>query len=319
MYIKYYLYKLILVAMLIAGSLWSFGFTEDIEGFGGVGMEISKIEDYIQVHGILPDTPAARSGLKPGDRITQINGEPVASMDMNEAVSKIRGKAGTQVNLDVKRSTDNGDMEELNVSVNREFILQPQLQVNTTLANPTTLTRPDKPVKPLVVYPTLYFIPLTNRILPGSIFPLTLYLNNPQGIPCDEINLWVKYDPEAVKFISGPADTHIQLEDKLLKNWILIQDKSVDSTGDFILKMKSRNNSGYLSGALGTLYFQATGKIPVSRIGFEFPAPDKPGGTCFTLRGKDILGTQNDPTDGTIGASIRILHKAYNSSLNHSE
>ncbi len=73
--------------------------------FGGLGITISlRGEDRrITVIATLPDTPAARAGLKPGDRILQIEDEPTINMSLDEAVDKLRGPVRTPVTILVER------------------------------------------------------------------------------------------------------------------------------------------------------------------------------------------------------------------------
>lgn len=51
----------------------------------------------------IDDTPAAKAGIKAGDYITNINGETVVGMSLNDAVSKMRGKIGEKVKLSIRR------------------------------------------------------------------------------------------------------------------------------------------------------------------------------------------------------------------------
>jgi len=78
---------------------------EDSQGeFGGLGIEIQKIGDYPRIMSYpLPDTPAERLRLRAGDEIVEIDGESTKGMDINEVVSKLRGKIGTKVTIRVKR------------------------------------------------------------------------------------------------------------------------------------------------------------------------------------------------------------------------
>src|SRR5215469_16259923 len=45
--------------------------------FGGLGIEVSMENGLIKVVSPIDDTPAARAGLKPGDLITHLDGNPV--------------------------------------------------------------------------------------------------------------------------------------------------------------------------------------------------------------------------------------------------
>src|SRR5437867_9652562 len=48
-------------------------------------------------------SPAEKVGLRVGDVISQVNGEPTAGMDLNEVVSKLKGPRGTSVKIKVIR------------------------------------------------------------------------------------------------------------------------------------------------------------------------------------------------------------------------
>jgi len=78
---------------------------EDAKGeFGGLGIEISTPKDYPRVMSYpLPDSPAESQGLRAGDDIVKIDGVSTYKMDINDVVSKLRGKIGTKVKIHVKR------------------------------------------------------------------------------------------------------------------------------------------------------------------------------------------------------------------------
>ncbi len=67
--------------------------------FFGVGIEISTNNNQLIVVSPIEDTPAFKAGLKPGDVILAVDGQPTQNMTMQEAVSKIRGPEGTAVEL----------------------------------------------------------------------------------------------------------------------------------------------------------------------------------------------------------------------------
>jgi carboxyl-terminal processing protease len=77
---------------------------QDLSGsFGGVGMEIGIRKGVLTIIAPLEGTPAEKAGFRPGDQILKINGEDTLNMSLDEAVSKIRGKPGTEVVLTIFR------------------------------------------------------------------------------------------------------------------------------------------------------------------------------------------------------------------------
>jgi carboxyl-terminal processing protease len=71
--------------------------------FGGLGIEVSMENGLVKVVSPIDDTPAAHAGLKPGDLITHIDGNPVQGMTLPEAVEKMRGLINTDINLTIRR------------------------------------------------------------------------------------------------------------------------------------------------------------------------------------------------------------------------
>lgn len=82
-------------------------FTEDIAGkFAGVGMQISKMkDDYLKVESPIEGTPAFKAGIKPGDKVVEINGESTLSLSSNDCVKKLKGEPGTKVKVKIYRES----------------------------------------------------------------------------------------------------------------------------------------------------------------------------------------------------------------------
>lgn len=79
-------------------------FLEDVSGsFEGVGMEIGIRERELRVIAPLEGTPAKNAGLRAGDRIVKIDDTFTRSLNIDEAVSLIRGERGTTVTLSIMR------------------------------------------------------------------------------------------------------------------------------------------------------------------------------------------------------------------------
>lgn len=86
--------------------------------FGGLGIEVTMEQGVVKVVSPIDDTPAARAGIKPGDYITNIDGEQVMGMSLNDAVDKMRGKIGTKVKLTIRRINE----KPFDVSLKREEV-----------------------------------------------------------------------------------------------------------------------------------------------------------------------------------------------------
>ncbi|MBM3256085.1 MAG: S41 family peptidase [Candidatus Moranbacteria bacterium] len=82
-------------------------FKEDLKGsFEGIGAEIGISNNMLTIISPIEDTPAAKAGLRPGDKILKIDNEETANLELDEAISRIRGKKDTPVKLLVMSEED---------------------------------------------------------------------------------------------------------------------------------------------------------------------------------------------------------------------
>ena len=72
--------------------------------FGGLGIEDSLQDGQLTVKQPIEGTPAWDAGLKSEDRIVRIENTSTINMDLDEAVSLLRGKVGEPVTIMVKRT-----------------------------------------------------------------------------------------------------------------------------------------------------------------------------------------------------------------------
>ena len=102
-------------------------FLEDVGGrFEGVGMEIDIKDNQLQVVAPLEGTPAKRAGIRAGDKILEIGDRSTADITVEEAVSLIRGKKGTEVALQISRKGWDAPKE---FKIERDVIIVPSLKL----------------------------------------------------------------------------------------------------------------------------------------------------------------------------------------------
>lgn len=100
-------------------------FDADLNGtFSGIGAELGKKDELITVISPISGFPAEKAGLKPQDIIAEINGESTFDMSLETAVNKIRGEAGTAVELKIVSEND----ERKTISITREDITIPSVE-----------------------------------------------------------------------------------------------------------------------------------------------------------------------------------------------
>jgi len=102
-------------------------FLEDVGGrFEGVGMEIDIKDNQLQVVAPLEGTPAERAGIRAGDKILKIGDRSTTDITVEEAVSLIRGKKGTEVTLQIFRKGWDAPKE---IKIERDVIIVPSLKL----------------------------------------------------------------------------------------------------------------------------------------------------------------------------------------------
>jgi carboxyl-terminal processing protease len=106
-------------------------FSQSLEGkFEGIGAEIGMKDQQLQIIAPLPDTPAAKAGLLPGDAILAIDATTTEAMTVEEAVSLIRGKKGTTVTLTIGRVNEKKEARQLEISIVRDTIIVKSVRVS---------------------------------------------------------------------------------------------------------------------------------------------------------------------------------------------
>ena len=86
--------------------------------YGGLGLEVSLDDGVVRVVSPIDDTPAARAGIQAGDYLTALDGESIVGLTLSDAVSRMRGQAGTDITLTVARE----GTDPFDVALTREII-----------------------------------------------------------------------------------------------------------------------------------------------------------------------------------------------------
>ena len=83
----------------------------------GIGVLLGQKDDQIVVISVIPDSPASKAGIRTGDAIVSVDGTSTSGLAREEVALKVRGEAGTPVQLQVERPTTG---ETLDLRVVRE-------------------------------------------------------------------------------------------------------------------------------------------------------------------------------------------------------
>lgn len=88
--------------------------------YAGLGLVVEAKDDKIVIVSPIEDTPAEKAGIKSGDEIIKVDNEDVSGQDLDQAVSLMRGKAGTPVNLTIIK---NGTTDPVVIKLTRANIV----------------------------------------------------------------------------------------------------------------------------------------------------------------------------------------------------
>lgn len=93
--------------------------------FEGIGAFVGETEDgFIEIVSPIPEQPAEKVGLRPGDLIIEVDGENVVGQTVLDVASKVRGPRGTDVELLILRPSTE---EELTFIITRDRIEIPNV------------------------------------------------------------------------------------------------------------------------------------------------------------------------------------------------
>ena len=86
----------------------------DQRSITGIGVQFAMRNNAIEVMQVIPDTPAAKAGMAPGQTVQAIDGVPTAGRSLKECVDRMRGPVGSTIRLElVDRQKDTTNTVEL--------------------------------------------------------------------------------------------------------------------------------------------------------------------------------------------------------------
>lgn len=94
--------------------------SDPLEGeYEGIGAVVDITGDYVVLISFFPGSPAELAGLKPGDMVVAVNGSDMTGVDGYLVLRQIRGPAGSEVTLTLKRKDQD---EPVTVTLKRQKI-----------------------------------------------------------------------------------------------------------------------------------------------------------------------------------------------------
>lgn len=93
--------------------------SRSMEGtFGGIGVTIEKVGDYVTIVSVMEGMPAEAAGLKSRDRIVKVQDVDVVGASLDKVSGLIKGPVGTEVRLEIDRE----GVGRFKVSIKRQLI-----------------------------------------------------------------------------------------------------------------------------------------------------------------------------------------------------
>lgn len=87
--------------------------------FSGLGLEVGMENGLLRVIAPIDGSPAADAGVLPGDMILKLDNNPIKGMSLGDAVNKMRGPKGSEIELTIGRS---GESKPLTLTLTRDVI-----------------------------------------------------------------------------------------------------------------------------------------------------------------------------------------------------
>ncbi|MBE3581908.1 MAG: S41 family peptidase [Thermoanaerobacteraceae bacterium] len=101
-------------------------FQQVLEGeYSGTGMVVAEENGVFTIRAVLPSSPAARQGIRPGGVLLRVDGKPLKGLPLEEVILLLRGEPGTRVTVEI---TWPWDAQPRSFTLVRELIRQPMAE-----------------------------------------------------------------------------------------------------------------------------------------------------------------------------------------------
>ncbi|HIB01611.1 MAG TPA: PDZ domain-containing protein, partial [Phycisphaerales bacterium] len=90
-------------------------FIKDLEGdYAGIGAQVRMIDGELYIISPMENSPSLKAGVRAGDVIEQIDGEPATNATIEKLIERLTGPAGTDVIVSVRHKDDS--KEEITIT-----------------------------------------------------------------------------------------------------------------------------------------------------------------------------------------------------------
>src|SRR5439155_19571973 len=107
---------------------------EQASSFYGIGVQIQRHDDGVYVQSVVDGTPAARAGLRYGDRIVAVDGKDARDWSSEEVSKNVRGDRLKTVDIKVERA---GEEDPVTFKITRDAVPLPSIR-NAFMISPGT-------------------------------------------------------------------------------------------------------------------------------------------------------------------------------------
>ncbi|MBB4191093.1 carboxyl-terminal processing protease [Rhizobium aethiopicum] len=183
--------------------------------FGGLGIEVTMEDELVKVITPIDDTPAAKAGVLAGDYISEIDGQSVRGLKLEDAVEKMRGAVNTPIKLTLIRK---GADKPIELTIVRDVVAVQAVKSRVEddvgylrIISFTEKTYPDmekaiKKIKDTVPADKLKGYILDLRLNPGGLLDQAINVSDALLQRGEVVSTRGRNPDETRRFSAGPGD-----------------------------------------------------------------------------------------------------------------